>query len=161
MPCLIYAFSHASLCLVSRDHFCFFVLASTCFYITVCKQFLLIIVSRGMSQSRLLSAQALDESSSDDDDEFIIAAAQIVQSALRRKPGGSVPGRAYIHRDREAGTQDCRLFCRTSHVCPNCFSTEVMVYSFLLVSSVVFVLPMPYYYFYIAGLGCIGHYFFV
>lgn len=57
----------------------------------------------GMSQSRLLSSRVLDESSSDDDDEVIIAASQIVQSASQRKPGGSVLGRVYIYRDREAG----------------------------------------------------------
>ncbi|PUZ55713.1 hypothetical protein GQ55_5G234100 [Panicum hallii var. hallii] len=45
------------------------------------------------------------ESSSDDDDEFIIAAAQIVQSAshIRKKPGGSIPGRTYKYRNREEG----------------------------------------------------------
>jgi hypothetical protein len=60
------------------------------------------------SQSRLLSSRVLDESSSDDDDEFIISAAQIIQSVSRRKPGGSVHGRVYIYRDREAG--HTRLF---------------------------------------------------
>jgi hypothetical protein len=60
---------------------------------------------QAMSQSRLLSKRVLDESSSDDDDEFIIAAAQIVQSAshIRKKPGGSVPGRTYKYRNREEG----------------------------------------------------------
>jgi hypothetical protein len=57
----------------------------------------------GMSQSRLLSSRVLDESSWDVDDEVIIAASQIVQSASQRKPGGSVLGRVYIYRDREAG----------------------------------------------------------
>jgi hypothetical protein len=61
-----------------------------------------------MSQSQLLLSRVLDESSSDDDDEFIIGAAQIIQSVSRRKPGGSVHGRVYIYRDKEAG--HTRLF---------------------------------------------------
>jgi hypothetical protein len=58
-----------------------------------------------MGSNRLLSSQLLDESSSDDDEDFILSAAQIIHtvSQVRRKPGGSVPGRAYIYRDREAG----------------------------------------------------------
>ncbi|XP_020398640.1 uncharacterized protein [Zea mays] len=58
-----------------------------------------------MGENRLLSLRDLDESSSDDDDHVILCAAQIIQSysQVRRQPGGSVPGRAYIYRDREAG----------------------------------------------------------
>jgi hypothetical protein len=58
-----------------------------------------------MGENRLLSLRDLDESSSDDDDHVILCAAQIIQSYSqeRRQPGGSVPGRAYIYRDREAG----------------------------------------------------------
>jgi hypothetical protein len=49
-----------------------------------------------------VSSQLLDESSSDDDEDFILSAAQIIHtvSQVRTKPGGSVPGRAYIYRDR-------------------------------------------------------------
>jgi hypothetical protein len=58
-----------------------------------------------MGSNRLLSSQLLDESSSDDDEDFILSTAQIIHtvSQVRRNPGGSVPGRAYIYRDREAG----------------------------------------------------------
>jgi hypothetical protein len=58
-----------------------------------------------MGSNRLLSSRVLDESSSDDDEDFIFCAAQIIHnvSQVRRKPGGSVLGRAYIYRDREAG----------------------------------------------------------
>lgn len=58
-----------------------------------------------MSNSRSLSSRLLDESSLDDEEDFILCAAQILQnvSQVHRKPGGSVPGHAYIYRNREAG----------------------------------------------------------
>jgi hypothetical protein len=58
-----------------------------------------------MGSNRLLSSRVLDESSSDDDEDFILCATQIIHnvSQVRRNPGGSVLGRAYIYQDREAG----------------------------------------------------------
>jgi hypothetical protein len=59
-----------------------------------------------ISANRMLSSRVLDESSSsDDDDYFILCAAQIIQSYSQERgmPGGSVPGHAYIYRDRETG----------------------------------------------------------